>query len=95
MDVTDILVAQLTEPFRIGLLVMLLVTAARTTQTVGTIVPLVLGVIFVAVLIPTSLGNDDGMTGTRIATGLVANTVILLVMLAAKAFFDRVVRPKG
>jgi hypothetical protein len=89
MTYLDILLSQLVEPFRIGLLVMLVVTAARTAHTVGTLVPLLFGIVFVAALIPLSISERGDMTTTLIAIGLVSNTMILLVVLSVKVAFAR------
>ncbi len=48
----DILVSQLTDPFRIGMMFFLLVTAIRTRDTMGMKAPLAMGVVFVAILLP-------------------------------------------
>ena len=94
MDFTGIFMAQLTDPFRIGLVIMLLVTAARTAGTVGNLAPLALGVVFVAVLIPMAFAKEGDDMVTSIAVGLVTNVVLLGVALAAKAAFSRLARPK-
>lgn len=80
----DILIAQLTDPFRIGLMVMLVITSVRTARTVGTAIPLALGIVFVAVIIPTALSSDIGSKETLIGVGLASNAIILVVILAAK-----------
>ena len=92
MDFVDVFLTQIADPFRIGLIVALVVTAARTSAAVGTLVPLALGVLFVAILIPTALGGDD--TLSQIAVGLVTNAVLLGVALAAKATIERLMPPK-
>lgn len=89
MDYLVILKAQLVDPFRIGLLIMLMVMAARTAQTVGTASPLLFGLVFVAVIIPLTLGQNDGNLVARIALGLVANAIILAVLIAARALIAR------
>ena len=63
MGFDDILLAQLLDPFRIGLIVVLVITAARTSATVGNWAPLALGVVFVAVLIPMTLGSGEEQQG--------------------------------
>jgi hypothetical protein len=92
MGVLDILAAQLVEPFRIGLLVALALTAANTSHTIGTLVPVVLGLIFVAVLIPMSLGSagTDQLTATLV--GLLSNAILLALILAARALYHRLAR---
>lgn len=94
MAVADMLIAQLTDPFRIGLVVMLLVTAARTSGAVGNWIPLALGAVFVAVLIPITLGSEQGDRAVQIGVGIVSNAIILAVALAAKAAFDAMKRTK-
>ncbi len=54
----DILVAQLSDVFRIGLIFFLLQTALRTRATMGLVVPLLAGVLFVAILLPLTTGTD-------------------------------------
>ena len=93
MGFVDIFLDQIVDPFRIGLIIMMLVTAARTSAAVGTVVPLALGVVFVAVLIPTAL-DADGNVVRQIAVGLVTNAILLGAALAAKAAFSAVTRPK-
>jgi hypothetical protein len=94
MGFADIFLAQIIDPFRIALVIMLVLTAARTSATVGSLIPLALGVVFVAVLIPVALGGDHGERTLPIAVGLVSNAVILSVVLAAKAALGRLTRPK-
>lgn len=82
MTLTDILLAQLADPFRIGLLVFLLLTTLRTAHHTGRLVPLALGAAFVAVLIPTTFGNPELTMISQIGIGLVANVLILAVLYA-------------
>lgn len=84
MTLFEVLLAQLTDPFRIGLLIALMLTAANTAQTVGRTVPLLLGLAFVAVLIPTAFVKDQPGIVTAIAVGLVSNAIILGVLLLAQ-----------
>ncbi len=86
--------AQLIDPFRIGMIVMLMLTTARTTGTVGALVPLALGVVFIAVLIPMTLTTEGDRT-TLIALGLVSNLVILGVASALLAVYNRLSHSKG
>ena len=77
----DTLVSQLTDPFRIGLIFFMFLTALRTRDTVGFAMPLVLGVVFVAVLLPmttganTALGRDVPIRA--IGFGIFSNAIIL------------------
>jgi len=94
MDIAAILTTQLLDPFRIGLIVMLMVTAARTGATTGTWTPLVLGVLFVAVIIPSTIGAERDDRTAQIAVGLVSNAIILAILLAAKAAYAALTRPR-
>jgi hypothetical protein len=82
----ETLAAQLTDPFRIGLLFCMFLTALRTRDTVGLAIPLVLGVVFIAVLLPmttganTALGRDAPMTA--IGFGIFSNAIILGTIFA-------------
>ena len=51
MTLTDLFLAQLADPFRIGLLIALIATTQRTVAATGKVIPLLAGIVFVAVLI--------------------------------------------
>ncbi|MBT1155105.1 hypothetical protein J1C56_05830 [Aminobacter anthyllidis] len=90
MAYLDIYLAQLTDPFRIGLLIALVVTAANTAPNLNRWIPIALGIVFVAVLIPFSIGaNATINTTTAVLVGLVSNATILAVLLAAKVLYSR------
>jgi len=89
MTFTDLLLSQLTDVFRIGLLIALLLTMLRTRATSGTAIPLAAGVIFVAAIIPMTQGATEPLWRS-IATGLLANVMILAVLMAAWALYRRV-----
>jgi hypothetical protein len=80
----DILTAQLLDPFRIALLIALVYTMERNRAATGTLVPLLAGMLFVAVIIPTTLSPPAGEVPMWrvVAVGLVANAAILAVVLA-------------
>ena len=90
MTVAAILRDQMTDPFRIGLIVALVATMLRTERRTGRWLPLAAGVAFVAVLIPVTRapGPVGGMVG-EVALGLVANLAILAVALGAWAGWRR------
>jgi glucose uptake protein GlcU len=93
MPIIDIYLAQLTDIFRVGLLIALLLTAANTAQALNRWIPIALGLVFVAVLIPTSFGAKEGQdTVTAIAVGLFSNATILAVLLAAQQVYRRLAR---
>ena len=90
MSFVDIYLAQLVDPFRIGLLVALLFTAANTQAALNRWIPIALGLVFVAVLIPTTIGSSAGAdVFQHILVGLFSNLTILAVLLAAKAAYLR------
>jgi hypothetical protein len=90
LSLVDIYLAQLGDPFRIGLLVALLFTAVNTQATLNRWIPIGLGLVFVAVLIPTAMGSGAGADlFPRILVGLFSNLTILAVLLAAKAAYLR------
>lgn len=78
----DLFLSQITDIFRIGLMAGLLYTARRTAAQTGTLVPVLAGIVFVAVIIPTTRGQAGW---EAIAVGLVSNLAILAVLAAALA----------
>lgn len=82
----ELLISQLTDPFRIGLVLFLLVTAIRTRAATGLWTPLAVGILFIAVLIPLTTGAaaapDNAARLTAMGFGVVANALLLAVMLA-------------
>ena len=90
MDFVNILITQLADPFRIGLLVALLFTAQNTSGALNRWLPIGLGLVFVAVIIPTALASESAPVAAEIGVGVVANAAVLAVMLAAQAIFERV-----
>ena len=85
MTLDQLLLSQLLDPFRIGLLIALVVTAYNTAGTIGVAVPLVLGAVFVAVLIPITMQSEDVAKTTAILTGLAANAILVGIILAVRA----------
>lgn len=90
MPYLDIYFTQLIDPFRIGLLIALVLTAANTAQALNRWIPIALGIVFVAVLIPLSIGANSAVdTPTSVLVGLASNATILAVLLGAKALYSR------
>lgn len=90
LSFVDIYLAQLVDPFRVGLLIALLFAAANTQATLNRWIPIGLGLVFVAMLIPTTIGSGaDADLLQRILVGLFSNLTILAVLLAAKAAYLR------
>lgn len=87
----DLLPAALSDPFRVALLVGLVVTQRRTAAVTGQVLPLVAGIVFVAVILPVTM--QQGLTTSAllnaIAVGIVANAVWLAAILVAFAIWDR------
>ncbi len=77
--------SQLTDIFRIGLLCGLLYTMERTRAHTGTIVPLIGGIVFVAVIIASTTPVTGYSMAQNIVSGLAANSVIIAVLLSLRA----------
>jgi hypothetical protein len=83
IQLIDLVLTQLTDVFRIGLIIALVVTMQRTAAVTGRVIPLILGVIFVAVVLPTTLPSSAVSLKDAIVAGLVSNVIILIPVLAA------------
>lgn len=82
MDAQDVLLQQLRDPFRWGLLGALILTMLRTEAATGRWLPLAAGLAFVAVIIPSTMGLPAGATLARaVGLGVVANLLILAALL--------------
>jgi threonine/homoserine/homoserine lactone efflux protein len=76
----DLFLANLLDPFRIILLAALIATMLRTQANTGTWLPLGLGALFVAALIPLTLQPVQTLPLWQvIAVGVAANVVLLAV----------------
>lgn len=80
---TTLLMSQVTDIFRIGLLCGLLYTTERTRAQTGTLVPLLAGIVFVAVIIATTMPVTGIPVVQSITSGLVANAIIMSVIWSA------------
>jgi hypothetical protein len=90
MTLIDLALSQFMDPFRIALLVGLVFTMQRTVAITGRMVPLLAGIAFVAVIIPSTI--TQGLPATylaQIGVGVVTNAVILAVVFGVKALIDR------
>lgn len=88
MPFADLIASQLTDPFRIGLLAVLLMTTRQTSAHTGHWIPLGVGALFVAALIPTTMGSGQTGTMSAIAAGVVSNVIILALILGAFALWS-------
>lgn len=86
----DLVTAALADPFRIALLAALVFTQSRTAAQTGTLIPLALGVVFVALMIPMTMGFDAGLGLPLVAAaGVVANTVLVVPIFFAMRLWMR------
>ncbi|MGC4025932.1 MAG: hypothetical protein QM744_12745 [Mesorhizobium sp.] len=90
MSFFNLLGEQLADPFRIALIIGLLITANNTAPQIGRSIPLVLGVIFVAVLIPTAFGTGEHGLAPSVAVGIVANFLLFAVCWLIFSLIKRV-----
>lgn len=87
---TDLVTAALVDPFRIALLAALVFTQTRTASQTGTLIPLALGVVFVALMIPMTMGFDAAVGLPMVtAAGVVANLVLLVPIVFAVRLWMR------
>ena len=89
---TDLVLSQLTDLFRIGLIIALVVTMYRTAAVTGHVLPLALGVVFVAVMLPATLPSSSASLADAILAGLISNSIILVSVLALAALIRRLRR---
>ena len=89
---TDLVLSQLTDLFRIGLIIALVVTMYRTAAVTGRVLPLALGVVFVAVMLPATLPSSSASLADAVLAGLISNSIILVPVLALAALIRRLRR---
>ena len=91
MTFGEIFFAQLTDPFRLGLIVALVVTMLRTEAVTGRWLPLALGVGFVALIIPMTMARGAAEPLWQlVAVGLAANLVLLALVMAIRHLVLRI-----
>ena len=79
---TELLQAQLGDLFRIGLIIGLIITAARTKAVTGTALPLAAGVLFIAAIIPlTTASSVAAPFWMQVLSGVIANVILLAIGL--------------
>lgn len=83
----ELIQSQLMDPFRIGLIAALVFTMVRTRAATGTLIPLAAGVVFVAVIIPSTQGAPD--LTRAVGAGIVSNLIILGIVLALAMIIRR------
>lgn len=77
----DLVFSQLSDVFRIGLIIALVLTMLRTSTVTGRVLPLIAGVVFVAVIVPSTLSGGTESLSQEIAAGLISNLIILVPVL--------------
>ena len=78
----ELIQSQLLDPFRIGLIIALVVTMARTRAATGIVLPLAAGVVFVAVILPSTMNPSAAPLMDAVLAGLVSNLILLGIVLA-------------
>ena len=84
--------SQLSDVFRIGLIMALVVTMLRTSSVTGRVLPLIAGVVFVAVIVPSTLSGNSETLSQEIAAGLISNLIILVPVLVLAKLISRLRR---
>jgi len=76
MDIAALLTEQATDIFRLGLLAGLIYTTERTRTQTGVLLPLLAGIVFVAIIIPATMPKPGQDMWVAAATGIAVNAVI-------------------
>ncbi len=79
MELSALLLEQFTDFFRLGLLAALIYTTERTRQQTGVLLPLIAGIIFVAIIIPATMPKPGVTLWQAAASGVAVNAVITAV----------------
>ncbi len=88
---TEILNAQLADPFRIVLLIGLYITMLRTRAATGTYLPLALGAVAVSLIIAATMPTAVAF-GPSVGMGIVANIILLAIIHGAYLVYERTAR---
>lgn len=86
---TDLVLLQLTDVFRIGLIIGLVLTMRKTAAVTGRVLPLVLGVVALALMLPATMPNPAVRFADAAVAGLVSNTLILAAVLGVSGLVAR------
>ena len=89
MTWSDVLFAQLTDVLRLGLMAALCWTTLRLREQSGTVIPLVIGIVFFAVFLPNTMPIAGATTSQQMAVGVLANAIIVAVITAAWVLSQR------
>ena len=88
---TDLVFSQLTDLFRIGFIIGLVFMMYRTAAVTGRVLPLLFGVVVVAVILPATMPGTATFTEAFLF-GLVSNSIILVHVLIISRLIARVRR---
>ncbi len=91
MTLTELLLSQLADVFRIGLVIALVYTALRNRAVTGMVIPLLAGIVFIAVIIPATLPGVEPMP-RAVGVGMVANLILVAVAMAGVMLLRRLRR---
>ena len=80
MDIAALLTEQATDIFRLGLLAGLIYTTQRTRAQTGVLLPLLAGIVFVAIIIPATMPKPGQDMWVAAATGIAVNAVITALL---------------
>lgn len=87
---TALLQQALLDPFRIVLLIGLVITQMRTAAVTGMVLPLLAGIVFVAVILPATMGFGAAQgLPLAIAAGIAANVLLLVPILFVARLLQR------
>ncbi len=86
---TDLIQSQLMDPLRAGLILGLVITMLRTAKVTGQTVPLLAGVLFVAVILPVTNPKPPVTLTEAVLAGLVSNLVLLGIVLGLVTLWRR------
>lgn len=89
MEITTLMLQQATDIFRLGLLAGLIYTTERTRPQTGVVLPLIAGVIFVAIIIPATMPQTGVSLWLAAATGILVNAIITGLMWLGWQAYDR------
>jgi hypothetical protein len=78
---TELVLSQLTDVFRVALIIGLVFTMHKTAAVTGRVLPLAIGVVALAAMIPATMPSASVSFKDAFLAGLVSNTVILAPVL--------------
>lgn len=89
MDLSQIFLTQLIDPFRIALAIGLVITMMRTRAQTGTWLPLAAGTVFVAIILPTTRGVARSDLPAHVGLGLLSTGLIVVLCAVLAHLVER------